>query len=279
MFNYTDEKGDPKIGKIIWHVVLGLFVVFPLLWSTWFTVDTGSVGIVTRFGNVSRIAPAGLNFKLPYIEDVTVMGVQTQKEQVETSAASKDLQEVTTAIAVNYNVREDQVATLFREVRENYKSVIVDPAIMEALKASTANYTAEELVTKREIVRAEVKALLKEKLSPRHIEVTEISMTNFQFSPSFEQAIEAKVTTEQNALAAKNKLAQVQFEADQRVAQAKGEAEAIRIQAAAIQAQGGKEYVELQFIKAWEAGGSKVPQFISGSANSPFMFNMNNLAN
>jgi regulator of protease activity HflC (stomatin/prohibitin superfamily) len=83
------------------------------------------------------------------------------------------------------------------------------------------------------------------------IVVDQVNITNFDFSQSFNAAIEAKVTAEQSALAAKNKLEQVKFEAEQRVTQAKGEAEAIKIQAAAIQAQGGQEYVSLKWVEKW----------------------------
>lgn len=261
------EQDTQKNIKIVGKIILGLFL-FTCFWGLWFTIDAGYVGVVTRFGNVSRVASAGLNFKLPWIESVTKMGVQTLKEQVETSAASKDLQEVTTAVAVNYNVNQEQVGILFREIGENYKSIVIDPLVQESIKASTANYTAEELVTKREQVRGDVLALIKDKLAPKHIIVTDISMTNFQFSKTFNEAIEAKVTTEQNALAAKNKLSQVQFEADQRVAQAKGEAEAIRIQAQAIQQQGGAEYVKLKAIEKWNG---VLPSYLTGNSPVPFV--------
>ena len=273
MFNYIDEKENFKVTKFVKHIVILLFIILPVLFGSWFTVGTGQRGIVLRFNNVIRIAKPGLNFKIPYIESIEKMDVQTLKEQVETFAASKDLQTVTTAVALNYNINPEQIDTLFREIGIDYKARIIDPAILESIKASTANYTAEELVTKREQLREDILLLIKEKLSFRHITPTDISITNFKFSDAFDTAIEAKVTAEQNALAAKNKLEQVKYEADQRIAQAKGEAEAISIQAKAITQQGGAEYVKLQWIEAWKQGGALVPKVVSGSG-AGFLMNL-----
>jgi regulator of protease activity HflC (stomatin/prohibitin superfamily) len=132
-----------------------------------------------------------------------------------------------------------------------------------AVKASTANYTAEELITKREVVRQTIQDSLTERLKQNYVDVTGVSIVDFNFSPSFNQAIEAKVTAEQNALAAKNKLEQVKYEAEQRVEQAKGEAEAIKIQTQAIQSQGGRDYVNLKAIEKWNG---ELPQQMMGGA-------------
>ncbi len=136
------------------------------------------------------------------------------------------------------------------------------------MKANTAKYTAEQLITKREDVRAGIIALLTDKMKPFGVTVDAVNITNFDFSPQFNTAIEAKVTAEQNALAAKNKLDQVQYEAQQRVAQADGEAKAIAIQAQAINSQGGASYVQLKAIEKWDG---KLPtQFIPGQS-VPFL--------
>jgi len=260
-----DNEGEVDkilIPKIVGHAALG-FVALILFFGSWFTVGAGARGVVTRFSSVSRVVSPGLHFKLPIIEEVIGIDVQTLKEQVDATAASKDLQNVSTVVALNYNINPDQVGILFVEIGEDYKARVVDPAIQEAIKASTAKYTAEELITKREQLRIDILALVKEKLSPRHIQPTDISIVNFKFSDLFEQAIEGKVTAEQNALAAKNKKDQVQYEADQRVIQSKGEAEAIKIQAQAITQQGGDDYVKLQWIKQWNG---QLPITMLGSA-------------
>ena len=140
---------------------------------------------------------------------------------------------------------------IYQEIGVDYESKVVDPAIQESVKAATAQFTAEELITKREEVGQIIFQSLSDRLTDDYIVVESVSIVDFQFSANFNEAVEAKVTAEQNALAAENKLKQVEFEAQQRIAEAQGEAEAIRIQAEAITSQGGSEYVNLQWIKQW----------------------------
>lgn len=249
--NWEYETGDPKIGKLIGHVSIWLIAFFTLM-GCWTIISPGERGVVIQLGSVQdKIMTEGFNLKFPWLQKVKKLDVKTQKEEVGVSAASKDLQTVTTKIALNYHLTPDRVNKLWQLVGSEYKTRIIDPAIQEAVKASTAKFTAEELITKRSEVKEATKTILAERLAKEFIFVDELSIVDFDFSKSFNDAIEAKVTAEQNALAAKNKLEQVKFEAEQRISQAKGEAEAIRIQAQAIQAQGGADYVKLQWIKQW----------------------------
>jgi regulator of protease activity HflC (stomatin/prohibitin superfamily) len=146
------------------------------------------------------------------------------------------------------------------------ESKVIDPRIQEVVKAVVARYSAEELLAKREEVKQEVELALRNQLASYNIVVEAIQITNFQFSASFDHAIEAKQTAEQNALKAKNDLERIKIEADQKIAMAKAEAETIRIQADAIRAQGGAEYVQLKAIEKWNG---QLPQ-VSG-ANTPFI--------
>lgn len=268
LFNYVDADGEPKFEKIIIHVLLFLFVFFPLLWNTWGTISAGERGVRLKMGAVTGVVEEGLYFKTPYIEDVKAMDVRVQKDEVEASAASKDLQTVSSKLAVNFNLSPDFVTSVYRNVGKDYKARLIDPAVQESVKAVTAKYTAEELITKREAVRDEIKVTLAGRLSAYGIIIDQVNIVNFDFSESFNAAIEAKVTAEQSALAAKNKLEQVKFEAEQRITTAKGEAEAIKIQAAAIQNQGGAEYVKLKAVEKWTG---TLPQFLGGSTPIPFL--------
>lgn len=249
---FRNKEGELSIPKIIGWSVGSLFGLI-LLFSTFGTVGAGERGIKTRFGGITgAVLSPGLYIKTPFVEGVTIMDVQIQKEAADLSAASKDLQTVTSKVALNYHLDPSKVAGLYRDVGVEYNARLIDPALQESLKSSTAQFTAEELIQKREQARQVVKDLLTEKLAPHGIMVDEFNVVNFQFSPTFESAIEAKVTTEQNALAAKNKLDQVKYEADQRVATADGEAKAIAIQASAIQNQGGAAYIQLKAIEKWD---------------------------
>lgn len=251
-------------GKIIgWFVGLGLlfFVVFPLVLGSWFTVAPGERAVVIKFGSISRVVDSGLHGKFPYIESVVKMDVQTQKEQVKSQAASKDLQVVNAEVALNYSINPSKIAELYTNIgdEESLKSRIIDPAIQEAIKAATAKYTAEELVTKRSEVRDSMKESLSARLQNEYITVTEVSIVDLDFSQSFNAAIEAKVTAEQNALAAKNKLDQVKFEAEQKIATGEAEAKVTKLQSDAAN---NEKYVSLkqlevqmEFAKKWNGVG------------------------
>jgi regulator of protease activity HflC (stomatin/prohibitin superfamily) len=273
-FNYTikDERYGgalPNTPKIIFHAILGIILLI-ILSSFWplVSVGAGERGIVLNWGAVAgKVQQPGLNFRMPIMQDVVKMNVQIQKEQVKAEAASHDLQTVSADVALNYHLDANKIADIYRNVGEDYKTKLIDPALQEAVKSVTANYTAEELITKREQVRSDIKDALSTKLSPSGLNVDEFNVINFDFSAQFNQAIESKVTAEQNALAAKNKLDQVKYEAQQRIEQANGEAQAIKIQASAIQSQGGADYVKLQAIAKWDG---KLPQYqLSGA--TPFI--------
>jgi regulator of protease activity HflC (stomatin/prohibitin superfamily) len=161
------------------------------------------------------------------------------------------LQDVKIAVVVNYHQDAEKVNKIYQQYGSSYQTNVIEPMIREAVKSVSALYTAEELVTKRTEFSDKVTNVLLERLASKDAVLERFNVTNFEFSNSFNQAIEAKVTAEQNALAAKNKLEQVKFEAEQRLTEAKAEAEAIKIQAQAITQQGGKEYVNLKAVEKW----------------------------
>lgn len=267
--NFFFTEGGVIRGKRVTSSVIGFLVLLIILFGTIRTIAAGQRGVRTRFGaTTGDIVKPGLAFKVPLIDGIVKIDVQTQVENVEATAASKDLQNVTTNVGLNYSVNVDEVIALYRDIGEEYKIRIIDPAIQDAVKAATANFTAEELITKREQVKDNIVDVLKVKFTGQHLNIISINITNFKFSESFETAIEAKVTAEQNALAAKNKLDQVKYEASQRIAQAEGEAKAIAIQAQAIENQGGAKYVQLKTIEKWNG---QLPVNLYGSAPIPFL--------
>jgi len=147
--------------------------------------------VLLRFNAVTgKIFGEGLYWRWPFIERVIKMDIKIQKEQVEAAAASKDLQTVHSIVALNFHIDKDKVAKLYQEIGVDYKERIIDPVIQESVKAVTAIFTAEELVTKREIVKEDIKNLLKEKLPVRGINIDEFNIVNFEFSKNFNEAIE-----------------------------------------------------------------------------------------
>lgn len=255
-----DEKAI-DIGKIIGLGVLAL-ILLVIIFGSFYTIPAGYRGVVLTFGKPNMVASTeGIHFKAPIAQKVIKMDVKTQKYEADASSASKDLQIVSTKIAVNYHLTPDRVPEIYKDIGISYQDRVIQPTVQEVVKASTAEFTAEELITRRPEVKDNIKQLLKERLDLRGVIIEDISITNFDFSESFNNAIEQKVTAEQNALAAKNKLEQVKYEAQQRITQSSAEAEAIRIQAQAIQAQGGEEYVKLQAISKWDG---VLPVYTSG---------------
>lgn len=267
-----DEMSSKDLTWAVFTSVMkGLSVIFIIiiLFGSFYIISAGERGILLTFGKADVLAKTeGLHFKFPLVQKIIKMDVKTQKYVVEkASAASSDLQTVTTDVAVNFYITPDTVPNLYTKVGLDYESKVIQPAVYESVKAITAKFSAEQLITKREEVKAEIESMLRERLKVFDINLQTISITNFDFSASFNSAIEAKVTAEQNALAAKNKLAQVEYEAQQRITQAEGEAKAIQIQVQAINAQGGENYVQLQSIQKWDG----VLPLVTGSGSMPFI--------
>jgi len=276
MEEYTHKKTllDKIEEKPVKYLLIGIFIILSLiiLFGSFYIINAGERAVLVTLGNPSEYTISeGLHFKIPFIQKVIKFDIKTQKDEVEISSASRDLQTVSANIAVNYHINSDSVPTIYTEIGLNYINRVLSPAVQESTKAATARYTAEELITKREEVRESIKRLLQEKVEDRGIIVEDVLITNFDFSDAFNSAIESKQVAEQNALAAKNKLEQARYEAEQTVVTAKAQAEAIQIQTAAINSQGGTDYVQLQAINKWNG---IMPTVTSGAI--PFI-NMNTL--
>ncbi len=267
------ENNELK-GWIITGITIVIFVLILIL-NPFVLINAGHRGVVLNWGAVSdKILGEGLHFITPIYQKVKELDIQTQKLEVGALAYSRDIQTVTSKIALNYHIRPEKVNTLWQEVGSAYQSRLIDPSIQESVKSATAKFTAQELIEERPKVKDEIKNELMKRLS-NYFLVDEFSIMDFEFSEEYEKAVEAKQVAQQNALKAENDLTRIKTEADQRIAQAKGEAEAIKIQAQAITQQGGKDYVSLQWIEAWKAGGAKVPEFITSDNGGNFLFDIN----
>ena len=264
MDQFNERIAEIKIGKIISRVSIGL-AIFILIFSAFGTVGAGERGVLLQFGAVQdKVLGEGLYFKIPFIQQVVKMDVRIQKDEIAASAASKDLQIVTSRIALNYHIDPDAVNKIWQEVGKDYNIRIIAPSIQEAVKAESAKFTAEELIIRREEVKEKIKANLTERLLERSILVDEFNIIEFQFSDAFNEAIEAKVTAEQLKLKADRDLERIVIEAQQKVADARGKAEAISIEAIALRQ--NPQVVELRWIEKWDG---KVPLYW-GEA-SPFI--------
>jgi regulator of protease activity HflC (stomatin/prohibitin superfamily) len=250
---------------LVWLVLGIALLVFLFILSPFGTIAAGERGIHLRFTALTgKVFGEGLYFRIPLIESVQMVDIKIQKVETIAAAASKDLQTVHSTVALNFHIDPERVSNIYQDVGLQYKERIIDPAMQEAIKGSTAKFTAEELITKREQVRDDIKNQLRTKLKEHDILVDEFNIVNFEFSKIFNEAIEAKVTAEQQALAAKNKLEQIKFEADQKVAEAKGKAEAITIESNALRS--NPQILELRALEKWNG---VLPQVTSGA--TPFI--------
>lgn len=264
----------PKPGKkatkiLISIVVIGLILLVIVLNSI-VIVHAGTRGIVLQLGAVKPLVlNEGFHFKIPFIQEVIPIDVRVGKAQSEQTAASKDLQVVTTTVAVNFHLVPDEVNKLYQNVGLAYDDRIVAPAIGEAVKSVTAQYTAEELISKRSEVSAKIKETLAAKLSTYFMSLDEINITEFKFSTEYNNAIEQKQIAEQNALKAKLDLQRIEVEAQQKIEQAKAEAESLRLQKQEVT----QELIDLRQIeaqmKAIEKWDGKLPTVTGGA--TPFI--------
>lgn len=246
---YQKDITELVSGKLIVTVVL-IFAVLILLFSSVYTINAGQRGVLLTFGKPSMEAIGeGLHFKFPIAQSVRKMEVRTQKIETNADAASKDLQNVETIIALNFHLSPGEVPSLYQEVGTAYVDRIINPAIQESVKAVQARFTAEELVSRRTEVRDGIQTVLTERLAKYYIIVDDFNIVNFQFSEEFDNAIEAKVTAEQQKLKAEMDLERIMVEKEQKITQAEAEAESIRIQSLALQQ--NKDILELRAIEKW----------------------------
>ena len=268
------ERGGAKMngqkipGKVMLIGIAGV-VIFMLLLATYFGVDAGDRGVVLRFGEVNRVVEPGPHFKIPLAEEVVYMSVRVQKTTTKTEAASRDLQVVQTTMVLNYNLEPSKAGSMYSNIGLNYNERVIDPAVKESFKAAAARYTAEELISKRETLKTEVRNYLRDRLHVFGVVVVELSITDFEFSQEFNKAIESKQTAEQNALRAKRDLERIKVEAEQKIASARAEAEALRLQRQVI----SPELIQLRQIeaqiKAIEKWDGKLPNVTGGTV--PFI--------
>jgi len=220
-------------GNVILGIIIGIIVIIAIIFfASIKTIPTGYVGVKTRFGQVQDdTIQEGLNFKMPFIETIVKIDCRTQKIEYSMEASSRDLQKISNIkIAVNYGVDKQKANILYREIGKDFKSVIIEPTIYETMKSSIANYTAEELVTKRQEVSNLAQETLTNKLKDKGINITSLSITDLSFSKEFDQAIEKKQVVEQQTQQAKYELEKAKVENEKKVENAKAEAEVMKQQ-------------------------------------------------
>jgi len=273
MNEFNVDRAQYAVESIFRRIPAGILIgvgalVFLLVFFTpWVQVGAGQRGIVMNFGAVQdKVLDEGLHFIVPVMQDVILMDVKVQKVETDAAAASADLQDVSSRVALNYHVVPDRANVVYQKIGIQFRERIIDPAILEVVKAVTAKYTAEELITKRPAVSEAMRLALMERLIENNIAVDAFSIVIFSFSKVFTEAIEAKQTAEQLALKAKRDLDRIRIEAEQKITAAKAEAESLRLQKANI----SPDLLELRKIeanmKAIDKWDGVLPQVTGGGA-------------
>jgi len=274
MQEFEMKRTVKQAGKRVAIVVVAMAVFFFLIVLNPFVkIGAGERGVLLNFGAVQKeVLGEGLHLVIPVMQKVVKMDVKIQKSETRSEAASKDLQDIKSVIALNYHIIPDKANWVYQNIGVAFKERIIDPSVQEAVKAVTAKYTAVQLIGEREAVSTAIKDSLSEKLSGYNLYVDGFSVIDFSFSKKFTDAIESKQEAEQFALRAQRDLERIRIEAEQKVAQAKAEAESLRLQKAQIT----PALIELRKIEAMREAIAKwngtVPNvLLSGGGATPFL--------
>lgn len=269
ILNPPSVQSQPGVIRAIKYIAIFIAALILISWLNPFVViNAGHRGVITTFGKVNPdVLEEGLHFRIPVMQQVAEINVQIQKGEGDGDAASRDLQQVHAKIALNYHLIPDRVAETYQAIGDlnSVGDRIIIPAVQEATKATTAKYTAEELISKRPEVRDQISQFMRDRLLRHGIQIDEFSIVNFRFSESFNQAIEAKTTAEQLKLKAERDLERIRVEAEQKIASAKAEAESLRLQKQEIT----PDLLKLREIEnqrvALEKWDGRLPQVTGGS--------------
>ena len=255
--------------------IITFVVIVVFMFESVVVVEAGHRGVVLYVGAVeNRVLGEGIHFIVPFAEQVIQMEVRTLKFQADATAASNDLQEVQTTIALNYHISPSQANIIYQQLGVDYADRIIAPTIQESVKASVAKFNAEELITKRATAKAVIAGSIANTLGARDIVVETVFITDFKFSQAFATQVESKVVAFQKFLTEQNNLKAIQVVANQTVVQAQaaaranvakanGESQAIKI--ITVQLKQSPAYLQWLSINRWNG---QMP-YALGSGASP----------
>ena len=270
---FKDKAGNFSPLKVIGVVFLAIFAII-LVSASFVVIPAGHTGVALTFGKVENVVlQEGLHFKVPFVQKIVVVDNRIVKLDVNTEAFSKDLQTITTVVAVNYHVGKENSQTLYKNVGMGFEEVLITPAVNEVLKAVTAKYTAVELVSSRAEVSMLLDEGLNEKMNAYGIFINELNIINWDFSEEYINAVEAKQVAEQNLIKTRTEQEQAlviaNTEAQKRVIAAEAEAKEIKTLAEAnaesnriITESISDLLIKYQSVAKWDG---KLPAVMGGS--------------
>ena len=265
--NQGGKMEKDYLGKLLVPVILVAAAVIGL--SSFFIVPPGEVAVKTRLGAIVDSYSEGIHFKMPMLESITKFSIQIQRADIKTQAFSKDLQTMNSHLVVNHRIQKETVVSIFRNLGPRYVSNIVDPAVQEVFKAIAARYSAEKIISERNQLVEEINAEVKVRLSKKEIIVTDISVTDLDFTDQFLKAVEDKQVAEQQAKMSEKLVEKAKRDAEQAIAKSRGEAEALRMQREQVT----PALIELRKVdaqlKAIEKWNGVLPGYVGGGV--PFV--------
>lgn len=259
-----------KVSSALVFLPVLLIVLVIAAFSSYFTVSAGNVAVKLRFGKLVGAYAEGIHFKVPFIDSVEKFSVRIKKDSFDTEAFSKDLQTVGLTLAVNHRILPNTVESIYRNLGPEYTSTILKPMVEEWTKAVIAKYSADSLISNRVEVARELNEILKAKMAEKEVIVSDIAITNFEFSKQFLRAVEEKQIAEQEAKRATNLVEKVKKEAEQKILQAEAEAKSLRLQREVVSDNLIKlRQVEAQ-LKAIDKWDGRMPTYMAGD-QMPFV--------
>ncbi|MEN9217482.1 MAG: prohibitin family protein [Gloeomargarita sp. DG_2_bins_126] len=273
----------PNVSNLFSGVILALIVLLGL--SSYVIINPGEAGVLSILGkSQDGVLLEGLHFKPPFISQVDVYDVTVQKFEVPAQSATKDLQDLTGRFAINFRLDPERVVEIRRTQGSlaNIVAKIIAPQTQESFKVAAARRTAEESITQRELLKNDFDSALQGRLEKYGIIVLDTSVVDLSFSTEFARAVEEKQIAEQQAQRAVYVAQAAEQEAQADINRARGKAEAQRLLAETLRAQGGELVLQKEAIEAWKSGGAQMPQvLVMGGGNNPgipFLFNLKDLA-
>ncbi|MBD2041508.1 prohibitin family protein [Microcoleus sp. FACHB-672] len=266
-------------------IVLGIIAAVALLIgiNSFVIINPGEAGVISILGKARDGAVLeGIHLKPPLISKVDLYDLTVQKFEVPAQSSTKDLQDLSARFAINFRLDPLQVVEVRRKqgTLENIVSKIIAPQTQESFKIAAAKRTVEEAITKRNELKQDFDTALGERLDKYGIIVLDTSVVDLNFSPEFAKAVEDKQIAEQRAQRAVYVAQEAEQDAQADINRAQGRAEAQRLLAETLKAQGGQLVLQKEAIEAWRSGGAQMPRVLvmDGKSNSsvPFLFNLSN---
>lgn len=270
-----------------WQALVGGILAAAVIlfgFSAFVIINPGQAGVLSILGKARDGALLeGVHFKPPLISTVDVYDVTVQKFEVPAQSSTRDLQDLSASFAINFRLDPTQVVQIRRTqgTLQNIVSKIIAPQTQESFKVAAARRTVEEAITKRTELKQDFDTALSERLDKYGIIVLDTSVVDLNFSPEFSRAVEEKQIAEQRAQRAVYVAREAEQEAQADINRAKGKAEAQRLLAETLRAQGGQLVLQKEAIEAWKQGGAQMPKVLVMGSDSqssvPFLFNLGNI--